>query len=1164
MLIKLMSGILLIIGLSCVAGVDGRYLRDLTMNYETPHLEWASKLNGGKLKTLFILARKGGREAVEATQRMDIELNVVTTYNANLLAAEDRFENAIEGTTPQEKTKELLTKLDQKYDLIVIGNFSFDLLPPEAQLKLLKQVMSGSGLVIVYPYETKFKKLFAKPISAGAEEIMALAEKKSLAQQLSSLNDLVKTYEFGKGRIAVLDYKANHSAYYEGLSLTVPNPYSNRWQAEYESNMVLLLRAMKWVAQRDAQITISCPTLQSNAKLPQKEQEVMIELKNKNEFDGQLVLRLRDEFNNIINTQEIPCKFSGTEIKNFSIPFLAGGKYYLDIIAKSQENVDNFGYFSFMIDAPVKLEISAPEIVRNCGAIKAELKLNNVPSNPVEIEVSLQDSPYGRIWYRKSYNLEQQNQISVEISNYYMPTIAGYLKCTVKQQDKMLSVTEKLLFFPNSKLDDYIEMAFGGVVPGDYIAPIYAHQIVDGLGWRYGLTHPLPGGGNARYAALLNQHFVPYTTRIGLDAGKKGEVVQYSWFFMPTQSGQKALNGDESFAAPAVKKLWQDGIKFRVENLSKYGSTIYTLGDENYFSYDAGFGKSDENAFKDFLKQKYGLIAILNQEYGTNYKSFDEVKHMQLQESKAQKMFPAWFDHRQYMEKMYADMHHFLAEEIKKYDQDAKVGAEGSVAGDLEQTIKGLEFWGPYSDVVMDEVLRSIGGNKIRMLWWGGYIGTYGGRGQYPWSLWKDLLTGNVNGNAWYSGAVACGEGALGADMDYPNYLKEMIPYMLKLQNGIAQLLINTPLEKNGIAILWSHASDSAKQLDPRCINPLDSAGTFIKFCYANGLNFDFLTESMLGNLKDYKVFFLFGASSINKSAQEAILEYVKNGGTVIADINPGILNGYLRPVDKNQLEELFGKITYSGMKEPVLSKLVLKQKFSDKQLVLEAENVSMIPGVKTFQEISYGKGRAILFNFSLATAGNSCSKTAPLDKFLLDLLAGVEVAPVVRIEGINNSNTLIRVRQKHDFRLIGLLADKSDIGKTVNIILPEKAYIYEPAEGFIQHDKCAKLKIDRPFKLISCFSEKQEKPEIILTDGKAVPGKPVILSLKNFSTGMVLLLEIKDPAGKLMSLRKQVVIVGKQSNVQVWFAFNDLPGNYTLILTNINSGLKSEKSIML
>ncbi|MHB9139751.1 MAG: hypothetical protein ACYC4Q_10155, partial [Victivallaceae bacterium] len=191
---------------------DGRYIHDLTMDFKTEHLEWSEKLQGGKINALFILARSGGRDAVEAAQRMEITLNAVTMFDATKMSNEDMYEGAIEGTSVHEKTQELLKKLDQPYNLFIIGNFMFDELPAEAKLKLLRQVMNGSGLMIVYPWPTKFKKIFSKPI-VGAEQILALADSSGLPGKISNLDKetLLKTYQFGKGRVAVVDYRANHT-----------------------------------------------------------------------------------------------------------------------------------------------------------------------------------------------------------------------------------------------------------------------------------------------------------------------------------------------------------------------------------------------------------------------------------------------------------------------------------------------------------------------------------------------------------------------------------------------------------------------------------------------------------------------------------------------------------------------------------------------------------------------------------------------------------------------------------------------------------------------------------------------------------------------------------------------------------------------------------------
>ncbi|MCF6174898.1 MAG: beta-galactosidase [Victivallaceae bacterium] len=1164
----LLMGIIVMTAITGLAKAEGTYLRDLTMDYKTSHLDWAGSPVGGAIKTLFIVSRSGSREVIEVAQRMKLDFKAVTVFSANKFTLESIYENSVAGTTFSEKKQELLEKLKLRYQLFVMGNLDFDILPTEAKFKLLKQVKAGAGLVFVYPRKTKLEKLFSHT-APGRTVMLSLVAKLGLPKQAAKQYDgqLLNSFYFGRGRIAVINYKDNHESKYEGLSLTARNSYSRLWWAEYENNLVLVLRAMKWAAGGDSDIQLSCPQLADSPLLDQQAQTIRLKTVNQGRSSGRLELRLRNEYNEVLKTAtaEIDGKNNTVE---FELPTLLKGQYYLDAVVKVQDYVDNFGYFAFTVKSPVKVQLVTPsESVRYHAPVRAELKLNKVVPNGSVI-ISLFDLPYQREWYRKVIPLNGQKNISINIADYYLPTIAGYLKCTVVQDGKNILNVEKTVFFPDYRLEEYLQMTWT-CVSEKYLAPIYAAQVVDRLGWRAGLERPTPGGRNGRGAALLNQRFVPYVIRIGLKKGKKGEVIQSDWSYLPPAKRNEPaqLGGDQSFVRPEVKQLWADAIRHRVENLPKYGPAIYNLGDENFFSYDAGFGKYDTPAFRIFLKQKYGSIAKLNLEWGSAFADFSVVPHYTQKMAKEQKNFPAWFDHRQYMEKMYADIHHFLAREIKKYDPDAKVGAEGSVPGDLEQTIKGLEYWGPYSNLVMDEVLRSIGGDKIRMLWWGGYVGSHGGRNDYPIPLWKDLLTGNVNGNSWFFSFAGKAQSGIAADMSFPKYMQKLLPFLDELKNGLAQLLIATPLEPQGVAVLWSHASNSAKLLDERFINPANSAGDFIRFCYRNGINFDFLTASMLDKLPNYKVLFLFGISAVDKATAEKISAFVRNGGTVIADMNPGVLNEFLRPMKQNQLAELFGNITLDKLPQPQVRALKLNRDYKRQLIEFSATNVSSTPGIEPFTVRKYGKGDVVLLNFTLSTAINSAVDSRAFDRFMSQLLAATGVETTVTVKGVDRSSPALRLRTRRGdgFMVIGLLADVKDIGQAVTFKLNTKGYIYLPDSGYAGYDDTLTVKLISPFQLMTVFDRQQQPPVIELSHDSVLRGQAVQLKLNSFTPGTVLFVRIKAPDGKQLTLRDQVITVKDNSKpVSLYFAYNDSFGVYNIKVTDVATGLTAEKKITL
>ena len=1141
---------------------DGSFLRDITTEYRTPHLEWAPELSGGRLNALFIVPRKGGREVVEVCQRMGLEFQAVTTFNAGALAQEDMYESSVEGTTKFEKETELLTKLDRAYDLVVLGNFAFDSLPQEAQFKILSKVSDGTGLLVTYDKGSRLKKIFANPID-GAEEILNLAPRQGLpaSSEKTPPQKFLRTCKLGKGRIAAIDY----GLWQHELSLTSPNQFSKSWSAVYENNLVLVMRAMLWAAGRKPSSSVSCPQL---AAFPELERRPLsLEILCAGVAGKRTVkARLRNEFNACVLEKNLEVVDGKAK---FEIEPLPAGRYYLDLMAANGKGVEDFGYCCFSVKSQVGKTTVATEGGESFAPgkpVKGSFEMENPLAVNGKLEIKLVDSPYGRVWHKSVVDVKpNQKKVEFAIDKPYCPTIAAYLECSLSENGKVVAGGDKLVFFPQRARDIYFQFAWDTIPSA--LSPFYASQVVDKCGWNAGLSHPTKDGENARNAALFNQRFVPYITRIGLtvDEKVKGQK-QYSWFFLTPEDQKVAAKlEDQSFYNPEIRALWAKGIENRMTNLTKYGPAVYNLGDENFFNYADSFSPSDEAEFKNFLKRRYGdKIERLNGVWGSAHTSFDEIK-TSIKEAKDKKIYPAWFDIRLFWERQYADIHHFLADEIKKRDPEALVGAEGSVPGDLEHSISKLEFWGPYSDTVMDEVLRSIGGDKIRTLWWGGYVGgSHYGRNNLPTPLWKFLLTGSTNGSAWYSAAVASCDGMTGADTRFADYFKGMIPHLDGLRNGIAQLLIKTPLKNDSIAIFHSHASSSARLLDPRFVNPNDSTAAFIEFCYSKGLSFDFLTGSRLAEgLRNHSVLFLFGASAVSEEEAAIIVDYVKNGGTVIADINPGLLDSYLKPAGKNMLEPLFGDLAFSALKNPELSKIKVDATLDGVPVKFEAEKGLSTPDLPLLSVRPLGKGKAILLNFQLRQCPEHglWRNVAQQVSRSSSILREDDALPRGRGEGAEPK--IVRIRDGGNFKLIGLLCDRGDIGKELKLTIPDKAYLYEVGKGSLGRCQSWNAKLDIPFKLFAIYDAEQKAPEFALGAKELAAGGTLKADISKIPPGTVLSVKIKDPDGATLPLRDTVVVVdGKTASFDIRFACSDKPGKYSICVKSVNTGLESTAGV--
>jgi hypothetical protein len=406
----------------------------------------------------------------------------------------------------------------------------------------------------------------------------------------------------------------------------------------------------------------------------------------------------------------------------------------------------------------------------------------------------------------------------------------------------------------------------------------------------------------------------------------------------------------------------------------------------------------------------------------------------------------------------------------------------------------------------------------------------------------------------------------LGADLSYAAYFKDLIPHLRALKNGIAQLLITTPLKDDKIAVLWSHASDAARLLESRFINPTDSTGTLIKFCHRNGINFEMVTPKRInqGALKGKKVLFLFGISSISDETAKTISEFASNGGIVIADMNPGILTEKLAiRKDNNPLKELFGNILLDKLKAPEMKSLSVKTTFRDIKLSLDSKKALINPDSKLLTSQKTGKGETLLLNFCLSSASLTTSKTQLFDDFMLKLLAACDIRPSVKVTGLKDSNCMLRVRANSRFELVGYLAQKADVGKAVTFEIAKAKYIYKPGQGYIGKSNSWKTKLDSPFALYSLFDSEQSAPKISLDSPQVSKGGQVILNLSGFETGDVLYQRLADPKGKIDPTTSKVLVIdGKTKSETLNFAFNAQEGDWKLSLENIASGLKSTAEI--
>lgn len=1110
--------------------LDGTYMNEARMTLKTPHAAWDEKRELPRKKILFIMQQTASREIIELVQRFPgFEYEVVLTATENSIGADDIYNNPIAGLSTSNKRQELETKLERDYDLVVMANVDFSILPDEQKFRLMSMVRNGTGLVRIQSREhwvklqkLPYKKPYAKPLPRP--EWVAGSSGLPGTRPENFESRIFNAWQFDNGRIVEIDYGAG---YRQGVGLTPYFNYTTDWFFLYETSQVFLAQALYYAS------GVELPAF----SVRQEKGKFVVTSPEGTAVQG----RIRQPDNSVIRD-------------SLDFTKLPAGRYTADVLVHRDGRLVNFGAFPFTVESTFgAVSLETPEAVQDRGPFSATVKLASPAQNGYSAKVELMDAPYRNVWFSKTLPVEAgKKELSFNLEHYRMPTIGGYLRCTVDDGRGNAAHAEKAVVFPDYSMEDYLQLTWGQV--GCTFNPAFGERIIDRLGWNVSLQFFRKGDIEN---ALRNEKLCPYICRIGMEAGPNNEtrVLRRQWSEQKENMERlAALKGDESFYHPLVRKLWGNALRQQAEYLKDLSPVLYNLGDENYYTYDAGFGESDKQPFADFLQRKYQTIEKLNLEYGASYAGFGDVPHLRLDAAKKEGNLVAYNDHREYIEKMYVDMHHFLASEIKKVHPGARVGAEGSPAGNLEEMIKGVDFWGPYSGMQENEALRAFGADRVRTIWWGGYCSE---RSSYPYKLWEHLLQGAINGHAWFLINPALGETSHSGDLSEADYLRQYMPYLDDLSCGLAQLLIKTPFPDTGILFYYSHTSNSAAQADSRCVKPDASMNPLLRYCYQRGLGFNFVSPNTLERLKNARLLFLCGTSALSDKECAAILDFVKSGGTVLADANIAILNENLKKRTLNPLNELFGNLTFAEAKELEIQ----PYQSANGALALAGEKAHVVHGNPGMRLQKAGQGKTILLNASLSILENNSLPESSLNTFLDQVVKSAGIRPPAVIPDFSNT-LMVRPRQAGEFELLGALGQEKDLGKSFTAELPKEKYVYECRKGPVgKSDRVVFNFSEAPFRCFALF-DREQQPPVVTAPGQVAKGGRALLKISGPDNPRerAYRITVTAPDGKEI-LHRSKTIYGK-TEYPLDFAFNDPPGIYRISVEDAATGLNTQHEI--
>ncbi len=931
------------------------YENALTNEVPTPHTKWAKPYARGSVRVLFfghkdskrwMIWGPGTRFAVELMQRFDIDGDAVLVDPQvdTQDAARNPEQLGVYGGEIGEKRLSRL--LEMPYDCYVFGT---DELPPhipvDARDRILDQVRKGAGLIIKGKIDEsltgELTKLDDPPpaVSGLNADLYSLGEGRVVAYRGRPWN------LWGRKPAEIFDL-----APIFGVNLAM------------DVDILAEGRALLWAARREPDLELSISV--GPAEIPRAEiSNHSIEVTWKGEGLTKpldVAVRIRSQSRGSRDLPPAAALAPDQGEKTFPLPVLPAGRYWVDAVARSARGIESSAVTSLIVTSDeqvtgVKLDREwgeAGELIRGSVTVKTSHRAQRT------LRVQAIDK-YGRALSRQEWRSPGAAVAFSLPTQSWMPNMVG-VEAVLMSGDEPISYAYSYNSYtiPHRRHDQFNFITWGRLYAGGYGGFLAEEALVSmGITSRIETTY-MPWW----FMTRAGMNYTPYC-RSGIPNGRAMPFRNFSFSLgsrkhtIPKVDASGVLAradgclNDEPSASENIKGYLDAEMDFR-----SHGVLVYSTGDEK-LTFVSCLHPACWKKYLEYLALQYGSIDALNASWGTSFGAFAEIKPLidetaypEIEDEQdrrsvilgnannawsclfrppgsktwdeSKKNYPRWFDRRAFQYWNYAKHVERFREAARKIDPLAKSGQEGSLFGteqDVDLIVRHTDWWVFYNSPTL-EIARSIAPPGYTFGKWFGYDNSESNVSQFWWSF----LRGS-NCQAWWR-------------VDHflnmrvgPGRSRGIVESARPVFDGLGTLLnVRSRPEHDGIVMLHSFPSAQASYLEaghsygtyaerPGITKgddwPIRPAGnmhvTWHRAIRSLGLQFEYVTDRMmrLGEFRpdEYKVMILSQCEALGTAEAQVIRQFVLNGGTMIADVRPGIYDGHCKPLHRGVLDDLFG-----------------------------------------------------------------------------------------------------------------------------------------------------------------------------------------------------------------------------------------------------------------
>jgi len=966
-----------------------------TDEVESPHIKWAKPDAQGKLKVLFITWLSGMREVVELRERMDIETIVFAVADAS------KFYDAGAcvglNISQASKVAELEKKLDASYDLIVMGNVNWETLPLPIKYLILKKVKEGTSLFgKINGTDDYLKRATTKRVEPEIPMLVpvkGLPAYKEFGDAKTLVQKTVEAFEFGKGRIVLLKVEPAK------LQALTPKPSGKILElnrVEYDYYLGYVAHLMQWAARRMPKVEMGGECF-VRAQLGSAEKiRVSIRSAGKRRAQIEYVARSVDRGWIVEGKMDVVLQ-PGENIVELERKPTPAGSYYVDIWVKQGGKIDEFGSIFMEVTGPVQIEeLNVSNCWKRNETVKGKVKIGCQAGKESGLKLVVKRTDTDdRVTGRQAIDVGElaggeKKEVAFELAQDLPMTIIQCLDVELVKGSDVLDRKRLLYSISDLNFKNDIRLILWATGYTSYsdltMTREWASWGVDTYYEMWGFTENLP---------LANIRYMPYATRL-IDR-------KTDWYSHPDVRGRTADDHVRSPCLSDPKYIQEESDKLRkkLEGVRVYSVNEATLGDESFFAsgnHELCFSETCVAGFHRFLKNEYETVAAMNKEYGTECKSFDEVQPVTKGDLKEKpNLRPLWVDYRRHMEDTWAGAFTRFRDVMNEVVPGIKVGYEGSDteinsyrAADYWKLMQQMQINGTYDGAFVPYAVKDFSrpGSIIGLGWYGCYGETRNEEFQ-RYIVWRHLFRGANSFWSWMCSPASIGS-VMAPDLSFCEWFKASLKEVQEVKGGVGRLFMESERENDGIGILYSASSVHVATLTPGLPSMQETLNGLIPLFEDSGHQFKILSYKQVaeGILKQgkYAVLVLPYTQAISRKEAKAIEEFAQNGGTVIADLRPGVCDEHGKAYEGGGiLDKVFG--VKQRTEGPIATNCeaminlegyakTLKNVTCDWSLSLGTGQAKALVGqgdtAVSFEKPAvivnrYGNGNAILLNFSLS-----------------------------------------------------------------------------------------------------------------------------------------------------------------------------------------------------